>query len=374
MLEHLGEGQNRTYVTLDDLNIRDMAKNDPVRFFQNFKPPIIIDEIQYAPNLFSQIKLMIDRAGESGQFWLTGSQSYKLIKAASESLAGRLGIVEMSSFTIDEKNGHINEPIITFDIDDLKKRFAKCKKYSQDELFDFIYRGGMPKTFGFSNENHKEYFSAYINTYVMKDVMELGGITDTIRFNRFITACAALISDQLNVATLAQAADVSHPTAKQWLHLLQGLGIVYLVQPYYNNEIKRLVKSPKLYFYDTGLAAHLSLWPSSETLKAGNMNGKYFENFCMNQITKKLVHIGTPPNVFYYRDIDQKEIDIVLENHNGLTPIEIKLTSNPHIPDIAKFTELNKFKKPVLPGALLCTIDKPLLVTNDCVLLPFDLI
>jgi hypothetical protein len=374
MLEHLSSGQNRTYVTLDDLNVRDMAQNDSVRFFQNYTPPIMIDEIQYAPNLFPQIKLMADRNKKPGEFWLTGSQSYALMKRASETLAGRIGIVEINAFTIDERYGEINEPIVSFEIGDLKSRYDGCKKYSHDELFDFIYRGGMPKTFGLSAEAHKDYLSSYINTYVMRDVMELGKITDTIRFNRFITACAAMVSGQLNMATLANAADISHPTAKEWLALLQGLGIVYLMQPYYNNEIKRLVKNPKLYFNDTGLAAHLTLWPSAETLRIGNMNGAYFENFCVNQFTKKYAHLGTPPNIFYYRDIDQKEIDVVLESHAGLTPIEIKLTSNPHTSDVAKFRELEKFKKNVLPGALLCTIDKPLLTSGDNVLLPVDLI
>jgi len=374
MLEHLAEGQNRTYVTLDDLNSRDMALNDPIRFFKNYKTPVIIDEIQYAPLLFSQIKLMCDKSKQPGEFWLTGSQSFDLMKGVSESLVGRVGIVEMSSFTIDEYFGSINEPIYEFQIDDLKERFGKCKKYSQDELFEFIYRGGMPKAFGFDAESHKEYLNAYIRTYLMRDVMELGKISDTVRFYRFLTACAAMISNQLNIATLANTADISHPTAKEWLNVLQGLGIIYLVQPYFNNEIKRLVKSPKLYFYDTGLAAHLSLWPSSQTLKVSSMCGAYFENFCINQITKKFVNSSNQANIFYYRDTDQKEIDIVLETHAGLTPIEIKLSSNPHIGDVAKFEVLSKFKKKILEGAIICTIDKPLLIAGNNVLLPVDLL
>ena len=381
MLEHLAEtqdaslrGQNRTYVTLDDLNIRDMAMNDPVRFFQNFKTPIIIDEIQYAPNLFSQIKIMCDKSKKPGEFWLTGSQSYSLMKGISESLAGRVGIIEMSSFTMDEFTGDLKEPLNSFNIDYLKSRFAACTKYSNNELFEFIYRGGMPKTFGFSEEMRKDYFNAYIHSYLMRDVMELGKISDTVRFNRFLAACAAMISGQLNMATLANAADISQPTAKEWLYVLQGLGIVYVLQAYFNNNIKRLVKSPKLYFYDTGLAAYLSLWPSSETLKVGNMNGAYFKNFAVNQLIKKFSYMSQPPNVFYYRDVDQKEIDLVLETHEGLIPLEIKMTSNPHAGDTAKFEVLGKFKKTVLPGAILCTIDKPLLIDKSNVFLPVCLL
>ena len=374
MLEYLAKGQNRTYVTLDDLNIRNMAINDPVSFFQNHKTPVIIDEIQYAPNLFSQIKIMCDKNKTPGEFWLTGSQSYNLMKGVSESLAGRVGIMEMSSFTMDEFTGDIKEPLNNFNIDCLKSRFKNCVKYSNEELFEFIYRGGMPKTFGFSEEMRKDYFNAYIHSYLMRDIMELGKISDLIRFNRFLIACAAMISGQLNIATLANAADISQPTAKEWLNVLQGLGIVYLLRAYFNNEIKRLVKSPKLYFYDTGLAAYLSLWPSSETLKVGNMNGAYFENFVVNQIVKKFSYTSQPPNVFYYRDVDQKEIDLILETHEGLTPLEIKMTSNPHTGDIAKFAVLNKFKKNVLPGAIFCMIDKPLLIEGDNVFLPVCLL
>ena len=375
MLEHLSKGQERTYVTLDDLNARDMAINDPVRFFQNYKTPIIIDEIQYAPNLFSQIKLMCDKSKQAGEFWLTGSQSYNLIKKVSESLAGRVGILEMSSFTFDERHGTIAEPLLEFNIDDIKKKFSYNQNFSMNELFKFIYQGGMPKIFQFKDEeSHKDYFNTYVRTCLMRDVMELGKIQDTLKFNRFLTACAAMISNQLNIATLAGAADISHPTAKEWLNVLQGLGIVYLVQPYHNNNIKRLVKNPKLYFFDTGLAAHLSLWPSSQTLQVGSASGAYFENFCMNQLTKKLAYSANQINIFYYRDADQKEIDVVLESHAGLVPIEFKLSSNPHQGDIAKFEALRKFGKTVLPGAIVCTIDKPLLVAGENILVPVGLI
>ena len=370
MLEHLGQGQERTYVTLDDLSIRDMAVNDPVMFFQNFKPPIIIDEIQYAPNLFSQIKLMVDKNKKAGEFWLTGSQSYSLIKNVSESLAGRVGIIEMSSFTIDEKLENINDELLEFDIDDLVNRFKKCDKYSIGDLFEFIYYGGMPRTFDLTHEIRNDYYKTYIRTYLMRDVMELGKISDTIRFNRFLIACAAMVSSVLNISTLAVAADISQPTAKEWLQVLQGLGIVYLIQPYSNNNIKRLAKSPKIYFYDTGLAAQLSLWPSSKTLQMGNMSGAYFENFVMNQIIKKISAGSSNVNLFYYRDTDQKEIDVIIESYDGLTPIEIKLSSNPHHSDMKKFDVLKKFGKDIRAGAIICTIDKPLIVNTGNMLVP----
>jgi len=370
MLEHLAMGQNRSCVTLDDLNVRDLALNDPVRFYQNYKTPLIIDEIQYAPSLFSQIKMMCDRNKQAGEFWLTGSQSYNLMRKASESLAGRAGILEMSSFTMDEYLGTVNEPLEMFEIDNIRKRFEESSKYDIDRLFEFIYRGGMPRIFQFDDEGHKDYLNSYVHTYLMRDVVELGKISDTVKFYRFLTACAAMISNQLNMAALAGVAGISQPTAKEWLNVLEGLGIVYLLQPYFNNKIKRLVKSPKLYFQDTGLAAWLSLWPSGQTLRVGNMNGAYFENFCINQIKKKFAYNSAQINIYYYRDTDQKEIDLVLESHRGLTPIEIKLSSNPHAGDTAKFDVLKKFGKPVLPGAIICTIDKPLLIKGDNLLVP----
>jgi predicted AAA+ superfamily ATPase len=374
MLEHLAKGQNRTYVSLDDLHARTVAKSDPVLFFQTYKTPIIIDEVQYAPNLFSQIKLMADKNKLAGEFWLTGSQSYDLMRGVSESLAGRIGIVEMSSFVIDEVYGQLKTPVTDFNIESLKQRFSACIQYPLNELFDFIYQGGMPKAITLGDEARKDYFYTYIHSYLMRDVMELGKVSDIVRFNRFLTTCAANLAGQLSYSTLAAVADISQPTAKEWLGILQGLGIVHLLQPYFNNEIKRLVKTSKLYFYDTGLAAYLSKWPSAEALQLGNMSGAYFENFIINQFAKKFVYEAQSPNMFYYRDIDQKEIDIVLESYNGLTPIEIKLTSNPHSGDVGKFKALEKFKKPINKGALICTIDKVALADSNNALLPVWLI
>lgn len=374
MLEHLAKGQSRTYVSLDDLNARATAQSDPVLFFQTYKTPIIIDEVQYAPNLFSQIKLTADRNKLAGEFWLTGSQSYGLMRGVSESLAGRIGIVEMSSFVIDEVYGQLKEPVTDFGIESLQAKFNDCIQYPLNELFDFLYRGGMPRVTTLRPEARKDYFDTYIHSYLMRDVMEIGKVSDIVRFNRFLTACAAILSGQLNVSTLAAAADISQPTAKEWLGVLQGLGIVHLVQPYFNNEIKRLVKTPKLYFYDTGLAAHISKWPSAEVLRLGNMGGAYFENFVVNQFVKKFAYAPQSPNLFYYRDIDQKEIDVVLESYNGLTPIEIKLTSNPHGSDVAKFKALEKFKKPINRGGLICTIDKAVLADTNNALIPVWLI
>jgi len=363
MLKHLSQNENRAYVTLDDLNIRDMAINDPKLFFQNFPPPVIISEIQYAPNLFEQIKSLCEKDNSSGQYWLTGSQSYELIEDVAETLAGRVGLLESATKIIE-----------VMDIVKIKEKMKTAHEFNIDDMWKFIFFGGMPKTFSLTPEEHREYMNSYIRTYLMRDVMELGKITDTVKFNRFLVGAAAMIAKQLNIATLARVADITEPTAKEWLKLLQGLGIVYLIQPYNDSEIKRLVKAPKLYFYDTGIAAYLSMWPTADTLKISSVNGDYFENFVMNQIVKKLSYSENQLNIFYYRDNDQKEIDIVIEKYDGLLPMEIKLTSSAHYSDVKKFSLLKKFKKPVLPGALICTIDEPLLAQEGDIILPIKLI
>ncbi|MCL2285385.1 MAG: ATP-binding protein [Firmicutes bacterium] len=290
MLRHLSEDQSRTYVSLDNLMARDMAKNDPVLFFQTYKPPIIIDEVQYAPELYSQIKIICDESTETGLFWLTGSQQFMMMKNVRETLAGRVGILELYSLSKAEKNEIFWDNDLDFSLSCLQVRQAQTDKNDIVDIFEHIWRGGMPQVFKANYEQWQEYFNSYINTYVMRDVADLGGVTDTLRFRKFLTACAALISQPINYKTLADAAETSQPTAKEWLKLLEGMGIVYLLRPYANNALKRLTKTSKLYFCDTGLAAYLSMWPSRETLMNGAVSGHYFENFVVTEMLKNYAY------------------------------------------------------------------------------------
>ena len=253
MLRHLSKEQNRTYVTLDNLMARNLAKTDPVLFFQTYKPPIIIDEVQHAPELFSQIKILCDESEEAGLFWLTGSQQFDVMKNIRETLAGRVGILTLYSFSKNEKSDILFDNDLDFSLPSLQARQARVAKNDVVDVFEHIWRGGMPQVLKADSEQRQEYYSAYVNTYIMRDVAELGGVSDTLRFGKFITACAALIAQQANYKTLADVAEISQPTAKEWLRLLEGMGIVYLLQPYANNALKRLAKTPKLYFCDTGL-------------------------------------------------------------------------------------------------------------------------
>lgn len=373
MLKHFANGTNRTYVTLDDLDDRALALSDPKLFFQKYKPPVLIDEIQFAPNLFSYIKIMADDNQIAGEFWLSGSQSYKVMKLASESLAGRIGIMNMYSLTYQEIINNLEDIPQDFSFNTLNSLTSK-PKLELNNIFSYIFKGGMPKTIDYTDEMRAEYFKSYIETYLMKDIQELGKITDVVRFRKFLTACASQNTNVVNYANLALASDISEPTAKEWLSTLQGIGIVYLVQPYFNNSLKRLTKTPKLYFFDTGLCAYLAKIPSEKMLLASSLAGAYFENYVMNQFVIKNTLSKNERNIYFYRDVDQNEIDILLEDREGITPLEIKLSANPNKRDIEKFRILEKLNKNIKDGGIICLIDSVYPVNEHNSLIPAGLI
>jgi predicted AAA+ superfamily ATPase len=370
MLKHLAEDQHRSYVTLDDLNSRDLAKNDPELFFQTHRPPVIIDEVQYAPELFAQIKLMCDRGCAPGDFWMTGSQRFEMMKGVSESLAGRVGIMEMFSLTRSEIQETSRSSALSVELEALKKRESESQPAGICDLFDSIYAGGLPGTLPLDDELRRDYFYSYINTYVMRDVMELGRAYDVISFNRFIRACAANIGTQVNFATLADSAGISQPTAKEWLNLLAGMQIVYFVEPYFNNQLKRLVKAPKLYFFDTGVCAWLSKWPSADTLRESYVSGRYFENYVMNELIKGFYYSSASPNVYYYRDTEKNEIDAVLEGPDSITPLEIKMSANPGAEAVRNFSLLKGLNKKTASGGVVCMAEHVTPLDRNNILIP----
>jgi len=372
MLRHLSD--NRTYVTLDNLMARDLAQKDPVLFFQTYKPPIIIDEVQHAPELFSQIKLLCDESEETGQFWLTGSQQYNMMKNIRETLAGRVGILEMYSLSKNEKDGVLFENHQDFSFLTLQARQSQTSKNDIVKVYDHIWRGGMPKVMTADSELLQDYFDSYIHTYLMRDVTDLGGITDTLRFRRFLSSCAALVSEQVNYKTLAEASEISQPTAKEWLRLLVGMGIVYLLQPYANNALKRLTKTPKLYFCDTGLAANLSMWPSRETLMNGATSGHYFENHVVIEMVKNFAYSQSRANLYYYRDSHAKEVDIFVEHNNWVHPLEIKKSANPDRREIKKFDLLDKASIERGCGGIVCMCEEVIPIDEYNCFIPCNLV
>lgn len=360
MLKHLAEGTDRTYVTMDNGMARDLAKRDPVLFFQTYKPPILIDEIQKAPELFEQIKIVCDETDERGLFWLTGSQQYKMMKKVKDTLAGRIGILELYSLSQREKQGKIYKNALDFSLSSLQERQSRTKPNDVHEVFKHIWEGGMPQVIGVDDELRQEYYNSYVDTYLMHDATEEGGITDSVKFRTFLTACAALVAEQVNYATLAESADISEPTAKEWINLLQGLGIIYLLKPYANNELKRLSKTPKLYFCDTGLCAYLSMWLSPDVLMNGAASGHYYENYVVMELVKNYAYAPARANLTYYRDSNSKEIDVFVEENDTIHPLEIKKSANPNSREVKKFTVLDKTNLKRGSGGIVCMCEEPI--------------
>lgn len=374
MLKHLAKGTNRTYVTLDDLMARELAQTDPALFFQTYKPPILIDEVQHAPQLFEHIKLICENIEETGQFWLTGSQQYSMMKHVRETLAGRIGILELYSLSQREKKGILFDKPLDFSIETLQERQNAISPNDITEVFEHIWRGGMPQVQNADEEMRQEYYSSYVDTYLMRDVAEVGGVTNSAKFMKLLRTCAALTAEQVNYATLATAADISEPTAKDWVRILEGLGIVYLLQPYSNNELKRLVKTPKLYFYDTGLCAYLSMWLTRDTLMNGAASGHYFENYVVTELLKNYAYGKTKANISYYRDSNAKEIDVFVELNGYIHPLEIKKSASPNRKEVKKYELLDKASIPRGNGGIVCMCDKPMPIDEKNAFIPSNLI
>jgi len=360
-------GKERTYVTLDDPQARILAKEDPKLFLQRFTAPVLIDEIQYAPELLPLIKIAVDTHQQRGDYWLTGSQQFHLMQNVSESLAGRVGILQLLGFSCREldRQSEQTEPF--------SPKRAIDNSVSPPVLMDVyqrIWTGSFPAIAIDPQKDHDLFYGAYMQTYLQRDVKMLANIGDEISFLKFVRAAAARTGQLLNLAGMAADADIAPNTAKSWLSILKASGLVYLLEPYHTNINKRLIKSPKLYFLDTGLAAYLTEWSNSQTLEAGAMSGAIFETWVMSEIIKSYWHLGKSAPIYYYRDKDQREIDLLIVRDGTITPIEIKKTAMPTKSDIRHFSVLEKLKMPIAPGALLCMTERPMPLTETIQALP----
>jgi AAA+ family protein len=353
MLKKLMEGTNRNYVSLDDLQERALAKNDPEMFLQLHKPPILIDEVQYAPELFSMIKLIVDKEHRKGDFWLTGSQIFDLMKGVQESLAGRVAVLSLSSLSQTEIYGGEDRPF-QIEIEHLMKRKEGRTSADLQEIFRRIFQGSMPAIVSNEVSNNSIFYGSYLSTYIERDVRNLSDSIDSLKFLRFLTAVAARCSQMLNVNEIARDADINLKQAKDWMGILETLGIIFYLHPFSNNMLKRLVKTPKYYFYDTGLVAYLTKWSSPETLENGAMNGAILENYVVSEIRKSYLNSGKAPFMYYYRDKDAREIDIILEQNGELNPIEIKKSANPAPEILRSFSVLEKTGLNRGKGAVIC--------------------
>ena len=328
LLKHIA-GNNRTYVTLDDLAVRSLALSDPALFLQRYTPPLLIDEIQYAPQLLSYIKIYADTEGKNGDIWLTGSQRLPLMQGVIESLAGRVGVVDLQGLTAGEINGSCyNVPFLP-NSEQLLYRVNHARKQSLKEIYKLIWQGSMPALYNGGEQDWQSYYASYVQTFLQRDVMKLLQVNDEMLYFRFLCAAAGQTGKMINYAELAKAAEVSAPTAKQWIKILEAAGIIYLLQPFMPPGSKYIVKAPKLYFFDTGLAAYLTRWTNAETLEMGAMSGEFFETWAVMEIYKSYANKGITPPLYYLKNFNGKELELIIYENGTAYPVAIKKSAYP---------------------------------------------
>jgi len=374
LLKHLCE-EERRYVTLDDPIVLTLAKSDPSLFLQRFPPPVLIDEIQYAPELLPYIKMEVDQRQKSNLFWLTGSQQFQMMKGVTESLTGRVGIVKLSGLSHGEQRGAGAEvsPFLPI-FQEIQTRAKKSKPLAMKELYRIIWRGAFPAIALHDEMERDLFFSSYVQTYLQRDISDLAQVGDKTTFLRFLRAAAARTAQILNISELARDADIAPNTAKKWLGILMASGMVYLLEPYYTNVTKRLVKSPKLYFLDTGLGAWLTGWSSPETLEAGAASGTILETWLMGEILKTWQHNGLQESFFYYRDKDKKEIDLLIFKDDKIYPVEFKKTASPVQQDVRHFQSLQRLKIRMDEGGIVCLVNNFIPLAKNIWAIPVGLI
>lgn len=379
--------QDRKYITFDDPVLLSETKAEPGLFFRNNKPPMILDEVQYIPELFPYIKMECDKTNEKGKFCLTGSQQYHLMKNVSESLAGRIGILELAGLSMREMTKQkFHMPFIPTE-EYIEKRE---KEYQHiEDIWSMIHRGGYPALLD-ENLDWQIFYSSYIQTYIERDINELGNVKDKLKFTQFLTAMAARTGQMLNYSSVAEQIEVSVNTIKEWTLLLEASGIIYIMQPFSNSALNRAIKTPKIYFRDTGLVCFLTKYRTPETAMNGAMAGELFETFVVSEILKSFSNAGIDyrMNVSYYRGKDKQrkvkdgkkiekelEIDLIIEQDDVLYPIEIKMSANPKLEMTNAFDVLDQIpKKKRGIGVILCMYESPLWLKENIVALPVEYI
>lgn len=365
------------YLTLDDPILLRAAAEEPGTFFKASPPPVFVDEIQYAATLFPYIKMSLDQSRKKGQFYLSGSQQFRLMKNVSESLAGRIGIMNLLGLSLREIGGiDFSQPFIPAP-DYYEKRKRELSGASWQDVWKMIHSGSLPEMCaGGEDMDWQLFYAAYTKTYIERDVRELTQVEDEVKFINFMTAIASRTGQLLNLASAARDVGISLPTAERWLSVLRTSNIVYLLQPYYNNIAKRAVKTPKLYFLDTGLAAYLTRWNSPEVLQNGAMAGPFFETFVVSEVIKSYYNAGIiDPPLYFYRDKEQNEIDLLIHQDMTLYPVEIKKHADPRREDTDTFRMLDKLSDIRRgPGGVVCMYDRLIPLTGDDMVIPLNYI
>lgn len=366
---------NRSYVTLDDQNMRIAAKNDPAMFLDRLNLPVLIDEVQYAPELFSYIKMIVDESDQRGLFWLTGSQQFEMMENITESLTGRVGVFKLQGLSLEEEEQYPSHGPFLPTIEVLKKRKSSRKKaLGIKEIYHKIWLGSFPDVVTNNGEFWERFYESYITTYIQKDIRNHLRVADEAVFRRFMEVAAARTGQLLNYHDISKDTGISEPTVKKWLQALEASGIIYLLQPYSNNEANRLIKTPKLYFMDTGLCCYLSGWLNPEVLERGAMSGAILETYAVSEIIKSYLHHGRIPRIYFYRDKEQREIDLLIEENGTIYPIEIKKSAKIGDKTFSGFSVLENLNIKLGHGAVLSFVKDLIPIEKDIDAVPVSFI
>ena len=384
MMAEKDKNEKINFISLDDLNARTLAIEDPELFLRTYEMPLIIDEFQYAPNLLSYIKIIVDkkrlenlknnRVKCNGLFYLTGSQAFETMENVTESLAGRIAVLDMNGLTNRELD-NIEDEVFVPDLEILKNK-KSTEVLSTIQVFDKIIKGSYPEIYKNEELDRNEYFETYIRTYIERDIRQLINVQDEIKFLKFISNVAVRTGQELNLSDICNGIGITSVTAEKWLSILKNTGIVYLLQPYSNNNVARIVKKPKVYFMDTGLACYLAGYMDSKTLEKSAYNGAIFETYVISEIIKSYINNGLDAKkyLYYYRDNNGKEIDLLIIKNNVVYPIEIKKSANPGKEAIKNFSVVKKFGLEVGNGGVICMKSEIFPIDRENNYIPIELI
>jgi len=364
-------GDTHHYVTLDDAQALNLAIDDPALFFLNYAPPVVVDEVQYAQSLFRQIKYLVDQDDRRGMVVLTGSQAYHLMQNISESLAGRIAILEMSGLSLREITGSDNH--MPFIPDSVFVGSTSGIKNIR-ELWERIHRGSMPELQN-PGIDWDTYYRNYVRSYIERDVRSLIALKDENRFYKFLISLAARTGQLFNATDIANDIGVTLKTIQNWSSILEASGTVRFIRPYFDNVNKQLTKTPKPYFMDSGLVCHLLGWKTTEVLEKGAMAGPIFKTFVVSEIIKSFLNAGKDAReLFFYRDVQKREIDLLIRQEGKMFPVEIKKSATPKKEMVSNFSVLRSLNIDVGMGALVCLVNESSYLTQDIITVPVDVL
>lgn len=374
LLKEIGK-ENRSYVTLDDQNMRIAAQKEPQIFLDRLQLPVLIDEVQYAPELFPYIKMIVDESDENGLFWLTGSQQFEMMQNITESLAGRVGVFKLQGLSLEEEQHYPSQGAFLPTVEILKARQSARKRgLSVKELYKKIWRGSFPDVVVNKGELWERFYESYVTTYIQKDIRDYLGVSDEAVFRRFMEVAAARTGQLLNYHDISKDLGISEPTVKKWLRALEASGTIYMLQPYFSNRTNRLIKTPKLYFMDCGLCCYLSGWLNSEVLERGAMSGAILETYAVSELLKSYLHHGRIPRIFFYRDKEKREVDLLIEENGVLYPLEVKKSAKIENKPFNGFSVLKQLNTPIGHGAILSFVKELIPIDKDIDAVPLSFI